>query len=57
MRLQNRVAIITGAARGIGKAAAEVFCREGATVIIWDLLDLGRKLLQIYVLKVMIVSL
>jgi len=43
MRLQNRVAIITGAARGIGKAAAEVFCREGATVIIWDLLDLGEE--------------
>ena len=41
MRLQNRVAIITGAARGIGKAATEVFCKEGATVIIWDLLDLG----------------
>ncbi|MDI9880475.1 3-oxoacyl-ACP reductase FabG [Flectobacillus longus] len=43
MRLQNRVAIITGAARGIGKAAAEIFCREGATVIIWDLLDLGEE--------------
>ncbi len=43
MRLQNRVAIITGAARGIGKAATEVFCKEGATVIIWDLLDLGEE--------------
>jgi 3-oxoacyl-[acyl-carrier protein] reductase len=41
MRLQNKVAIITGAARGIGQGAAEVFCREGATVIIWDLLDEG----------------
>lgn len=41
MRLKDRVAIITGAARGIGKAAAELFCREGATVIIWDLLDAG----------------
>ena len=41
MRLENKVAIITGAARGIGLKAAEVFCREGATVIIWDVLDEG----------------
>ncbi len=41
MRLENKIAIITGAARGIGKAAAELFCQNGATVIIWDLLDAG----------------
>jgi 3-oxoacyl-[acyl-carrier protein] reductase len=41
MRLKDKIAIITGAARGIGKAAAEIFTREGATVIIWDLLDEG----------------
>ncbi|MES2516510.1 MAG: 3-oxoacyl-ACP reductase FabG [Bacteroidota bacterium] len=41
MRLKDKIAVITGAARGIGKAAAELFCREGATVIIWDLLDAG----------------
>lgn len=41
MRLENKVAIITGAARGIGQGAADVFCREGATVVIWDLLDEG----------------
>ncbi|GAB3643095.1 3-oxoacyl-ACP reductase FabG [Spirosoma arcticum] len=46
MRLQNKVAIITGAARGIGQGAAEVFCREGATVIIWDLLDEGETTAQ-----------
>jgi 3-oxoacyl-[acyl-carrier protein] reductase len=46
MRLQNKVAIITGAARGIGQGAAEVFCREGATVIIWDLLDEGESTAQ-----------
>jgi 3-oxoacyl-[acyl-carrier protein] reductase len=41
MRLKEKIAIITGAARGIGAAAAELFCKEGATVIIWDLLDAG----------------
>src|SRR5262249_38587745 len=46
MRLQNRIAIITGAARGIGQAAAELFCQEGATVIIWDLLDEGEATAQ-----------
>ena len=43
MRLDNKIAIITGGARGIGKAAAEVFTKEGATVIIWDMLDEGEK--------------
>ncbi len=46
MRLQNKVAIITGAARGIGRAAADVFCREGATVIIWDVLGEGETTAQ-----------
>ena len=46
MRLQNKVAIITGGARGIGRSAAEVFTREGATVIIWDMLDEGETTAQ-----------
>ncbi len=34
MRLQDRVAIITGGSRGIGFATAEAYLREGATVVI-----------------------
>jgi 3-oxoacyl-[acyl-carrier protein] reductase len=36
-KLNNRIAVITGGADGIGKAAALRFAQEGATVVIWDL--------------------
>jgi 3-oxoacyl-[acyl-carrier protein] reductase len=36
MRLANRVAVVTGAARGIGFAVAQRFVREGARVALWD---------------------
>src|SRR5262245_42130778 len=35
--LDNRVAVITGAGRGIGRACALTFVREGARVVINDL--------------------
>jgi len=38
-KLQDRVAIITGAARGIGKAAAFKMVREGASVALLDILS------------------
>ena len=38
-RLEGQIVIITGGARGIGEGICEVFCREGATVALWDVLD------------------
>lgn len=40
-RLQNKVALVTGAASGIGRATAILFAREGATIIAADVNDAG----------------
>jgi len=37
MKLENRVAVITGAGSGIGRASALEFAREGARVVVADL--------------------
>lgn len=39
MRLEGKVAIISGGARGMGAAEARMFAREGARVVIGDLLE------------------
>ncbi len=39
MRLKNKIAFVTGSARGIGKATAALFHKEGATVILSDIRD------------------
>lgn len=41
MRLKDKVALITGAANGIGLATTERFAKEGAKIIMWDVSDKG----------------
>ncbi len=37
MKLENKIAIVTGGAKGIGKATVIKFVKEGAIVDLWDL--------------------
>ena len=47
MRLTNKIALITGAARGTGEQTARLFVAEGARVVIGDVLEAeGRAVAQ-----------
>src|SRR5277367_4980094 len=41
MKLNDKIAVITGAARGIGRAIAERYVKEGAKVVVADLNEQG----------------
>jgi len=48
MRLKDKVAIVTGAARGIGRASAILFAKEGAKVTVADnRADLGQETVRL----------
>ena len=51
-RLENKIALVKGAARGIGRATAELFANENAVVIFSDINDsLGSSVVKSIVSK------
>jgi 3(or 17)beta-hydroxysteroid dehydrogenase len=53
MRLENKVALITGAASGLGASMARIFAREGAKVVVADVLEEDGKAIVAEITKAM----
>ncbi|MDZ5471353.1 SDR family oxidoreductase [Bacillus sp. 31A1R] len=51
MRLKDQVAIITGASRGIGAGCAKTLAREGANVVLVDLLSSDETIKEIFAIN------
>ena len=45
--LRDKVVIVTGSARGLGRNYASAFSKEGAKVVVCDLLDCGETIKEI----------
>jgi NAD(P)-dependent dehydrogenase (short-subunit alcohol dehydrogenase family) len=50
MRLDKKVAMITGGARGMGKQMALTFAGHGADIVIGDILEMGEVAQEVKVL-------
>ena len=54
--LENKITLITGAGRGIGRVIAEQFAKDGATVYVNDLQEGDMQLGQMIVLQGMVLK-